>query len=142
MHPSGPTIIVIWQRVIGWFAIRFAKRRLARDQPHDSTHPLDRQPYLRCLAQIELRMIAIVATESVRRCLALRGDEAAKTLFNVNKTLFNVNASKVLNRYDRSALVRPPQRLSKTAASGMQKGPPNRRAFLQTEAVVRNLWSS
>jgi hypothetical protein len=53
--PSGPTIIVNYQRLMGRFAAgfadRFAKKRLARHQPHDSIHTLHRQTDLRCFAR-------------------------------------------------------------------------------------------
>ena len=48
--PSGPTNAIIYQWVIRWFATecfgfvqRFAKERLAGDQPHDAIHALHGQ---------------------------------------------------------------------------------------------------
>lgn len=84
--PSGPTIIVIHQCFIGWFA----KHRLARHQTHVSVHPVYRQTNLRRLARIEFRVIDIVVTEHIHqlsgRSLDLRRINTAIGLALVYRT--------------------------------------------------------
>lgn len=66
---SGPTIIIIYQLVMRWFATRFAnrfaKQWFARYQPHDSVHTLHSQTHLRRFPGIELCMVDVIVAENV-----------------------------------------------------------------------------